>query len=48
MRVSASYSGATATAVENSVTAVLEDAMTGLDGLLYMESSSREVRPRSR
>ncbi|MCO5133178.1 MAG: efflux RND transporter permease subunit [Phyllobacteriaceae bacterium] len=42
VRVSASYSGATATAVENSVTAVLEDAMTGLDGLLYMESSSRE------
>ncbi|MCB1356605.1 MAG: efflux RND transporter permease subunit, partial [Maritimibacter sp.] len=42
IRVSANYSGATATAVENSVTAVLEDAMTGLDGVLYMESTSRE------
>lgn len=42
VRVSASYSGATAEAVQNSVTAVLEDSMTGLEGVLYMTSSSRE------
>ncbi|MEC7257557.1 MAG: efflux RND transporter permease subunit [Pseudomonadota bacterium] len=42
VRVSASYSGATATAVENSVTRVLEDGMTGLEGLLYMTGSSRQ------
>lgn len=40
VRVSASYPGATAEAVENSVTAEIEAAMTGLEGLLYMESSS--------
>ncbi|MCB1485874.1 MAG: efflux RND transporter permease subunit, partial [Bauldia sp.] len=40
IRVGATYSGATAEAVENSVTTKLESAMTGLDGLLYMESSS--------
>ncbi|WP_238364023.1 efflux RND transporter permease subunit [Mesobacterium pallidum] len=44
IRISASYSGATASAVENSVTSVIEDAMTGLDGVLYMESTSREGR----
>ncbi|MCA2011377.1 efflux RND transporter permease subunit [Cereibacter sphaeroides] len=42
VRVSASYSGATAEAVQNSVTRVLEDAMTGLDGFLYMTGSSRQ------
>ncbi|SLN32988.1 Multidrug efflux pump subunit AcrB [Aquimixticola soesokkakensis] len=42
IRVSASYSGATASAVQNSVTTVLEDAMTDVDGMLYMVSSSRE------
>ncbi|MFY0635361.1 MAG: efflux RND transporter permease subunit [Vannielia sp.] len=42
VRVSASYSGATASAVENSVTSVIEDSMTGLEGVLYMESTSRE------
>ena len=42
VRVSASYSGATSTAVENSVTRVLEDGMTGLEGLLYMTGSSRQ------
>ncbi|QDC10754.1 efflux RND transporter permease subunit [Oceanicola sp. D3] len=42
IRVSASYPGATASAVENSVTSVIEDSMTGLDGVLYMESTSRE------
>ena len=40
VRISATYSGATAEAVENSVTKKIESAMTGLDGLLYMESSS--------
>jgi multidrug efflux pump len=40
IRISASYSGASAEAVENSVTTVIEDAMTGLTDLLYMESSS--------
>ncbi|MBB5222210.1 multidrug efflux pump [Amaricoccus macauensis] len=44
VRVSASYSGATAEAVQNSVTIVIEDALTGLDGLLYTESTSSEGR----
>lgn len=40
IRISASYTGASAEIVEASVTTVIEDAMTGLDGLLYMTSSS--------
>ncbi|QUS36180.1 multidrug efflux RND transporter permease subunit [Falsirhodobacter algicola] len=40
VRISASYTGASAEAVQNSVTTVIEDAMTGLDGLLYMTSAS--------
>ncbi len=40
VRVSATYSGASAEAVQNSVTEVLEDELTGLDGMIYMESSS--------
>ncbi|SMD19332.1 efflux RND transporter permease subunit [Rhizobium sp. RU36D] len=40
VRISATYTGATAEAVENSVTKKIESALTGLDGLLYMESSS--------
>jgi multidrug efflux pump len=40
IRIGASYSGANAEAVENSVTTVIESAMTGLSDLLYMESSS--------
>lgn len=40
VRISATYNGATAEAVENSVTKKIESAMTGLDGLLYMESTS--------
>jgi len=40
VRVSASDPGASADAVENSVTTIIENAMTGLEGLLYMESSS--------
>ncbi|PTV94758.1 multidrug efflux pump [Rhodobacter aestuarii] len=42
VRISATYSGATADAVLNSVTRVIEESLTGLDGLLYMESTSRE------
>ncbi|WP_375449848.1 efflux RND transporter permease subunit [uncultured Devosia sp.] len=38
--IQAAYSGATAEAVENSVTTVIESAMTGFSDLLYMESSS--------
>ena len=40
IRISASYSGATADTVEKSVTRPLEDALTGLEGLLYMEATS--------
>ncbi|MBD2859426.1 efflux RND transporter permease subunit [Spongiibacter sp. KMU-158] len=42
VQVSATYSGASAETVENSVTTVIEDGMTGLDGLIYMTSSSTE------
>ncbi|MGR3802469.1 efflux RND transporter permease subunit [Marinibacterium profundimaris] len=42
VRVSATYTGASAETVENSVTTVIEDGMTGLDGLIYMTSSSSE------
>ena len=46
IRISASYSGATAEAVQNSVTTPIEDSLTGLDGLLYFESSSWQGRSR--
>ena len=36
VRVNATYNGATAEAVENSVTKKIESAMTGLDGLLLI------------
>jgi hydrophobe/amphiphile efflux-1 (HAE1) family protein len=39
--VSASYPGASAEAVDNSVTQVIEQAMTGLDGMDYMASTSQ-------
>lgn len=42
VRISASYSGATAQAVENSVTRVIEDQMTGLEGMIYMTSQSTQ------
>ncbi|MBK1635404.1 efflux RND transporter permease subunit [Rhodovulum adriaticum] len=42
VRVSASYPGATAAAVENSVTRVIEDAMTGLEGMIYMTGQSSQ------
>ncbi|WP_289032256.1 efflux RND transporter permease subunit [uncultured Roseibium sp.] len=38
--VSATYSGASAQTVNNTVTQVIEEQMTGLDGLRYIESSS--------
>ncbi|HEX4025814.1 MAG TPA: efflux RND transporter permease subunit [Steroidobacteraceae bacterium] len=38
--VSASYPGADAQTVENSVTQIIEQNMTALDGLLYMSSTS--------
>jgi len=40
VNISASYPGASAETVENSVTQVLEQSLTGLDGLLYFSSSS--------
>jgi multidrug efflux pump len=40
VRISASYPGASAETVENSVTKVIEQNMTGLDNLDYMASSS--------
>ena len=40
VRISARYPGASAEAVQNSVTTVIEDGLTGLDGMIYMESSS--------
>ncbi|MFB2533188.1 multidrug efflux RND transporter permease subunit [Paracoccus sp. p4-l81] len=44
VRIGASYAGASAEAVQNSVTTVIEDAMTGLDGMVYMTSSSSRGR----
>lgn len=38
--INASYTGASAEIVEASVTTVIEEAMTGLDGLIYMTSNS--------
>ena len=40
VNISAGYPGASAETVENSVTQVLEQSLTGLDGLLYFSSSS--------
>ncbi|HEC59279.1 hypothetical protein LCGC14_0808730 [marine sediment metagenome] len=42
VRISATYTGASAQTIENSVTTIIEDGMTGLDGLTYMTSSSSE------
>ncbi|HNQ64484.1 MAG TPA: efflux RND transporter permease subunit [Smithella sp.] len=38
--ISASYPGSSAQTVENSVTQIIEQKMTGLDNLIYMSSSS--------
>lgn len=40
IRITATYPGASAETTENSVTTVIEDGLTGLDGLLFMTSSS--------
>jgi multidrug efflux pump len=40
IRISTTYTGASAETVENSVTQLLEQQLTGLDGLLYFSSSS--------
>ncbi|MCW3797577.1 efflux RND transporter permease subunit [Sphingomonas sp. BN140010] len=40
INVRASYPGASAETVENSVTQILEQQLTGIDGLLYFSSSS--------
>ncbi|MFP9228971.1 multidrug efflux RND transporter permease AcrD [Pectobacterium cacticida] len=40
VRISANYPGASAQTVENTVTQVIEQSMTGLDNLMYMSSNS--------
>ncbi|MFA5401792.1 MAG: efflux RND transporter permease subunit, partial [Dehalococcoidia bacterium] len=40
IRISSLYTGASAETVENSVTQIIEQQMTGLDRMLYMSSSS--------
>ena len=40
VNISATYTGASAETVENSVTQILEQQLTGLDGLLYFSSTS--------
>ncbi|WP_436194099.1 efflux RND transporter permease subunit [Pseudorhodoferax sp. LjRoot39] len=40
VRISATYTGANAQTVENSVTQIIEQQLTGLDGMLYFSSSS--------
>ena len=40
VKIDASYPGASAATLEDSVTQVIEQNMTGLDGLLYMSSTS--------
>jgi multidrug efflux pump len=40
VQITASYPGASAKTVEDSVTQIIEQNMTALDGLLYMESTS--------
>ena len=42
IRVNATYAGATAEAVETSVTQVIEDGLTGLPGLMYTVASSTQ------
>jgi multidrug efflux pump len=42
INVRATYPGSTAEAIENTVTDKIEGAMTGLTGLLYMESTSND------
>jgi multidrug efflux pump len=44
VRVTSTYSGATARSVQNSVTTPIEDVLTGLEGLLYTTSISSTGR----
>src|SRR5690606_5396845 len=44
VRISATYTGASAETVEKSVTTIIEDGMTGLDDLTYMTSASSTGR----
>ena len=44
VRIVANYPGATARAVQNSVTTTIEDALTGIEGLLYTTSISSNGR----
>ena len=43
VRITASYPGASAQTLENTVTQVIEQSMTGLDNLMYMSSQSSAV-----
>src|SRR6476646_7573359 len=40
INIRASYPGASAATIESSVTQVLEQQLTGIDGMLYFQSSS--------
>jgi len=40
IRIQATYTGANAETLENSVTQIIEQQLTGIDGLLYFDSSS--------
>ena len=42
--ITASYAGASAETVENTVTQIIEQKMTGFDNLLYMSSTSDSSR----
>ncbi|PZO63772.1 MAG: hydrophobe/amphiphile efflux-1 family RND transporter [Paracoccus denitrificans] len=44
VRIAATYTGASPDIVENSVTTIIEDGMTGIDGLIYMTSTSSQGR----
>ena len=45
--IRATYPGANAETIQNSVTQVIEQQLTGIDGLLYFSSSSTSRRPAS-
>ncbi|STU99446.1 aminoglycoside efflux pump [Klebsiella pneumoniae] len=45
VRITANYPGASAQTLENTVTQVIEQNMTGLDNLMYMSSPEQRHRP---
>ena len=45
VKISATYAGANATTVENSVTKVIEQGLTGIDNLDYITSTSTSGTP---